>query len=102
MFGSAPAPLPPPQVMVSPIETAMETMEDKNKRISNELDQYRHNQQLRIDPLSMSLNGVVDPAVQGGIAKYKVRTQGTGMGGKSRAIVVRKIVLFLLLFFKSQ
>ena len=63
---------PHTQVMVSPIETAIETMDDKNKRIAMQIEQYRHNQQLRIDPLSMSLNGVVDPAVQGGIAMYKV------------------------------
>ena len=60
------------QVMVSPIETAIETMEDKNKKLAMEIEQYRHNPQLGINPLSMSLNGVVDPAVQGGIAMYKV------------------------------
>ncbi|XP_070212219.1 dedicator of cytokinesis protein 1-like isoform X7 [Littorina saxatilis] len=64
-------------VSVSPIETAIETMEDKNKRITMEIEQYRLNQTLRIDPLSMSLNGVVDPAVQGGISMYKEFYIGT-------------------------
>jgi hypothetical protein len=57
--------------MVSPIENAIETMEDKNKRLMTDIEEHRHST-LRIDPLSMLLNGIVDPAVQGGIAMYKV------------------------------
>ncbi|XP_076471351.1 dedicator of cytokinesis protein 1-like isoform X3 [Babylonia areolata] len=84
-------------VMVSPIEIAIETMEDKNKRIAMEIEQYRHNQQLRIDPLSMSLNGVVDPAVQGGIAMYKEFYIGTEYDQEDqerlRALTIEQVTL---------
>lgn len=47
-------------------------MDDKNKKMATVIDQHRHDPALRVDPLGMLLNGVVDPAVQGGIAMYKV------------------------------
>ncbi|KAL8560337.1 hypothetical protein ACOMHN_006068 [Nucella lapillus] len=84
-------------VMVSPIEIAMETMEDKNKKIAMEIEQYRHNPQLRIDPLSMSLNGVVDPAVQGGIAMYKDFYIGTDYNPEDQerlqAVTIQQVTL---------
>ncbi|BFY99041.1 hypothetical protein BsWGS_02080 [Bradybaena similaris] len=56
---------------VSPIENAIETMETKNKKLLMLIEQHRHDASLRVDPLGMQLNGVVDPAVSGGIANYK-------------------------------
>lgn len=48
-------------------------METKNKKLLMLIEQHRHDASLRVDPLGMQLNGVVDPAVSGGIANYKVR-----------------------------
>ncbi|CAL1526733.1 unnamed protein product [Lymnaea stagnalis] len=56
---------------VSPIENAIETMEEKNKKLITLIEQHRIDSSLRVDPLGMQLNGVVDPAVSGGIANYK-------------------------------
>nr|KAG5708357.1 hypothetical protein BaRGS_034388 [Batillaria attramentaria] len=64
-------------MMVSPIETAIETIEDKNKRLATVIEQHRQDPSLRVDPLGMLLNGVADPAVQGGIAMYKEFYIGT-------------------------
>ena len=60
------------QVAVSPIENAIETMEEKNKNLVSLIEQHRQDWNLRSDTLGMQLNGVVDPAVSGGIANYKV------------------------------
>ncbi|XP_041370196.1 dedicator of cytokinesis protein 1-like isoform X4 [Gigantopelta aegis] len=57
---------------VSPLECAIETIEKTNKKLTMAIDQHRQDPALRIDPLGMLLNGVVDPAVNGGISKYKV------------------------------
>ncbi|RUS91929.1 hypothetical protein EGW08_000331, partial [Elysia chlorotica] len=57
---------------VSPIENAIETMEDKNKNLLSLIEQHRQDFSLRSDTLGMQLNGIVDPAVSGGIANYKV------------------------------
>ncbi|GFR93576.1 dedicator of cytokinesis protein 5 [Elysia marginata] len=56
---------------VSPIENAIETMEEKNKNLLSLIEQHRLDWNLRSDTLGMQLNGVVDPAVSGGIANYK-------------------------------
>ncbi|XP_012940011.1 dedicator of cytokinesis protein 1 isoform X2 [Aplysia californica] len=58
-------------VSVSPIENAIETMEEKNKKLVTTIEQHRQDARLRVDLLGMQLNGVVDPAVSGGIANYK-------------------------------
>ncbi|GFO14587.1 dedicator of cytokinesis protein, partial [Plakobranchus ocellatus] len=58
-------------ISVSPIENAIETMEEKNKNLKSLIDQHRQDSSLRSDPLGMQLNGIVDPAVSGGIANYK-------------------------------
>ena len=60
------------QFGVSPLECAIETIEKTNKKLSMAIDQHRQDPALRVDPLGMLLNGVVDPAVNGGISKYKV------------------------------
>lgn len=35
------------------------------------INQYQSDENLPINPLSMLLNGIVDPAVMGGFAKYE-------------------------------
>jgi hypothetical protein len=62
------------QTTISPLENAIETMESTNDKILTMVNQYQADDALPINPLSMLLNGIVDPAVMGGFAKYeKVR-----------------------------
>ncbi|ESO92727.1 hypothetical protein LOTGIDRAFT_232874 [Lottia gigantea] len=61
---------------VSPLETAIETLENKNKKIHSAIEQHRIDPAIRVDNLSMLLKGVVDPAVNGGISMYKVFYNG--------------------------
>lgn len=64
------------QTTLSPLENAIETMESTNEKILTMINQYQADWTLPINPLSMLLNGIVDPAVMGGFAKYeKVKSQ---------------------------
>ncbi|XP_061643353.1 dedicator of cytokinesis protein 2-like isoform X4 [Phyllopteryx taeniolatus] len=56
---------------LSPLENAIETMEFTNEKILAMINQYQADWSLPINPLSMLLNGIVDPAVMGGFAKYE-------------------------------
>uniref|UniRef100_A0A8C5CX94 Dedicator of cytokinesis 2 n=1 Tax=Gadus morhua TaxID=8049 RepID=A0A8C5CX94_GADMO len=56
---------------LSPLENAIETMEFTNEKILALINQYQTDFSLAINPLSMLLNGIVDPAVMGGFAKYE-------------------------------
>uniref|UniRef100_A0A8C2Z2D0 Dedicator of cytokinesis 2 n=1 Tax=Cyclopterus lumpus TaxID=8103 RepID=A0A8C2Z2D0_CYCLU len=56
---------------LSPLENAIETMESTNEKILTMINQYQTDWTLPINPLSMLLNGIVDPAVMGGFAKYE-------------------------------
>uniref|UniRef100_A0A673BZW8 Dedicator of cytokinesis 2 n=1 Tax=Sphaeramia orbicularis TaxID=375764 RepID=A0A673BZW8_9TELE len=56
---------------LSPLENAIETMESTNEKILTMINQYQADWSLPINPLSMLLNGIVDPAVMGGFAKYE-------------------------------
>ncbi|XP_072524754.1 dedicator of cytokinesis protein 2 [Salminus brasiliensis] len=56
---------------VSPLENAIETMGNTNEKILTMINQYQCDESLPINPLSMLLNGIVDPAVMGGFAKYE-------------------------------
>lgn len=69
--------LTPPctQIIISPLQNAIETMMKTNEKIMSEINRHQNDPSLPINPLSMLLNGIVDPAVMGGFAKYeKVRT----------------------------
>lgn len=46
-------------------------MESTNDKILTMINQYQSDWSLPINPLSMLLNGIVDPAVMGGFAKYE-------------------------------
>ncbi|XP_010775051.1 dedicator of cytokinesis protein 2-like [Notothenia coriiceps] len=46
-------------------------MESTNEKILTMINQYQADWTLPINPLSMLLNGIVDPAVMGGFAKYE-------------------------------
>ena len=60
------------QFEVSPLENAIESLESVNQKLKSLIDQHRAEANLRVDPLGMVLNGVVDAAVNGGIANYRV------------------------------
>lgn len=46
-----------------------------NEKILSEINRHQSDPSLPVNPLSMLLNGIVDPAVMGGFAKYEtVRT----------------------------
>uniref|UniRef100_A0A674AW66 Dedicator of cytokinesis 3 n=1 Tax=Salmo trutta TaxID=8032 RepID=A0A674AW66_SALTR len=57
---------------VSPLENAIYVVENKTQELRTLISQYQHRQhQGNINPLSMLLNGVIDAAVNGGIARYQ-------------------------------
>uniref|UniRef100_A0A8C3EWG0 Dedicator of cytokinesis 3 n=1 Tax=Corvus moneduloides TaxID=1196302 RepID=A0A8C3EWG0_CORMO len=59
-------------VEVSPLENAIQVVENKNQELRTLISQYQHKQMHgNINLLSMCLNGVIDAAVNGGIARYQ-------------------------------
>uniref|UniRef100_A0A7N8YHP3 Dedicator of cytokinesis 5 n=1 Tax=Mastacembelus armatus TaxID=205130 RepID=A0A7N8YHP3_9TELE len=58
-------------VEISPLANAIETMEMANEKLSNLVQQQACDQSLSINPLSMMLSGIVDPAVMGGFSNYE-------------------------------
>ena len=57
---------------VSPLENAIYVVENKTQELRTLISQYQHRQHHgNINPLSMCLNGVIDAAVNGGIARYQ-------------------------------
>lgn len=60
------------QVEVSPLENAIYVVENKNQELRSLISQYqqRHHHN-NVNLLSMSLNGTIDAAVNGGIARYQ-------------------------------
>lgn len=56
---------------ISPLENAIETMQLTNDKMNSMLQQHLDDPSLPINPLSMLLNGIVDPAVMGGFANYE-------------------------------
>lgn len=69
---------PPKQVEVSPLENAIEVIENKNLQLRTLITQCQNRQMQNINPLTMCLNGVIDAAVNGGLARY----QEVGMDGR--------------------
>uniref|UniRef100_A0AAQ4Q2G6 Dedicator of cytokinesis 1 n=1 Tax=Gasterosteus aculeatus aculeatus TaxID=481459 RepID=A0AAQ4Q2G6_GASAC len=56
---------------ISPLENAIETMQLTNEKISSMVQRHLNDPNLPINPLSMLLNGIVDPAVMGGFTNYE-------------------------------
>ncbi|XP_037945652.1 dedicator of cytokinesis protein 1-like isoform X2 [Teleopsis dalmanni] len=56
---------------ISPIELAVETMKSTNKDIRDLIIAHKNDENIPINPLSMKINGIVDPAVMGGFSKYE-------------------------------
>lgn len=64
------------EVEVSPLENAIQVVENKNQELRTLISQYQHKQMHgNINLLSMCLNGVIDAAVNGGIARYQEVSQ---------------------------
>lgn len=59
------------QVEVSPLENAIEVIENKNLQLRTLIAQCQTRQMQNINPLTMCLNGVIDAAVNGGLARYQ-------------------------------
>lgn len=59
------------QEEISPLEIAVETMQLTNEKISSMVQRHLNDPNLPINPLSMLLNGIVDPAVMGGFTNYE-------------------------------
>ncbi|NXW47330.1 DOCK2 protein, partial [Nyctiprogne leucopyga] len=57
--------------IISPLGNAIETMMKTNEKIMSEINRHQNDPSLPVNPLSMLLNGIVDPAVMGGFAKYE-------------------------------
>lgn len=67
----------PPQMEVSPLENAIEVLENKNQQLKSLAGQCQTRQMQNLNPLTMCLNGVIDAAVNGGVSRYQeVRTGG--------------------------
>lgn len=59
-------------------------MSTANEKILMMINQYQSDESLPINPLSMLLNGIVDPAVMGGFAKYEKVSEGFRRPGPGR------------------
>lgn len=59
------------QVEISPLENAIETMQLTNEKLSSMVQRHIADPNLPINPLSMLVNGIVDPAVMGGFTNYE-------------------------------
>lgn len=57
--------------LVSPLRNAIETMEATNTTLRDLILAHRADHNLPLNPLSMKLNGILDPAVMGGIDNYE-------------------------------
>lgn len=53
------------------METAIEQMEANNNKLSDDIDNAEADPSVWMKQLHMKLSGILDPAVQGGIANYE-------------------------------
>ncbi|KAJ8245663.1 hypothetical protein GJAV_G00273130 [Gymnothorax javanicus] len=58
-------------VEISPLENAMEVIENKTQQLRSLISQCQTRQMNNINPLTMCLNGVIDAAVNGGLTRYQ-------------------------------
>lgn len=56
---------------ISPLHNAIETMENANKELRDLIIMYDKDKSIQLNPLSLKLNGIVDPAVMGGVMNYE-------------------------------
>lgn len=65
-------------VEISPLENAIETMQLTNDKINSMVQQHLDDPSLPINPLSMLLNGIVDPAVMGALQTMRRPSSPSG------------------------
>lgn len=68
---------------VSPLENAIEVIENKNLQLRTLITQCQNRQMQNINPLTMCLNGVIDAAVNGGLARYQEVGKEGWMDGRT-------------------
>ncbi|CAH2001464.1 unnamed protein product [Acanthoscelides obtectus] len=56
---------------ISPLRNAIETIERTNKTLRNYISLFNKDKNMPINPLSLTLNGILDAAVMGGIKNYE-------------------------------
>ena len=56
---------------ICPIENAIESVANRNQELRRDIDQCEADPEQGIKSLGMKLNGVIDAAVNGGVAKYE-------------------------------
>ncbi|KAJ8931901.1 hypothetical protein NQ314_015170 [Rhamnusium bicolor] len=56
---------------ISPLRNAIETMERTNKTLTNYITVFNKDKSMQINPLSLTLTGILDAAVMGGIKNYE-------------------------------
>ncbi|VEN37349.1 unnamed protein product [Callosobruchus maculatus] len=56
---------------ISPLRNAIETIERTNKTLTNYISVFNKDKNMPINPLSLTLNGILDAAVMGGIKNYE-------------------------------
>ncbi|XP_019762944.2 dedicator of cytokinesis protein 2 isoform X3 [Dendroctonus ponderosae] len=56
---------------ISPLHNAIETLDKSNKMLMNFITVYNKDKNMQINPLSLTLNGILDAAVMGGIKNYE-------------------------------
>ncbi|XP_063907750.1 dedicator of cytokinesis protein 1 isoform X2 [Zophobas morio] len=56
---------------ISPLRNAIETMEKANKTLKNYVVMFNADKNMQINPLSLTLTGILDAAVMGGIKNYE-------------------------------
>ena len=57
--------------LVSPLQFAVETMEGKNEELKTLMRDFTEDKNKTLSPLTMRLQGNIDAAVNGGVAKYR-------------------------------
>lgn len=68
----------------------METMQLTNEKINNMVQRHLSDPTLPINPLSMLLNGIVDPAVMGGFTNYEKVQRILFISDKVESTVIHK------------
>ncbi|PKU27417.1 hypothetical protein llap_22279 [Limosa lapponica baueri] len=81
-------------VEVSPLENAIQVVENKNQELRTLISQYQHKQMHgNINLLSMCLNGVIDAAVNGGIARYQEEEEEAELGYGTEVVEAVELIV---------
>jgi len=59
------------EILITPLQNAVNSISDKNVHVDGVITTVHNDLQHNVSDLSMNLNGIIDAAVMGGIAKYR-------------------------------